>query len=245
MSFDQRRGMNKEGELSNENALVTSIESEEFLSQKIAQQGLLTDSIKTWAETFEQASDEELIERGREIHEEVLSLFVQQCLIAHIIARRHEGGLKILSSEWGVSYHRVSEMGRIWNKLIAPMIEKDEAPPLELEPEYFHAALRSENPEDALEYARTQKSSNSSFSCSRFRQAINYGMPTEIKNCRYCRHWTSINGTQLKVIFAGQEFTTLGRIDICEEHKKILSCSLSEDTVETAMACEKYENETA
>ncbi len=222
---------------------VVITESEELLGQKIIQHATLGDQVKEWKEQFEQASDEELIERGREIHEEVLSLFVQQCLIAHIIARRHEGGLKLLASEWGISYHRVSEMGRIWNKIILPMIEKDETPPLELEPEFYHVALRSPDPEKALVYAVEQKSTNSGFSCPKFRNAISQGMPENIKNCRYCAHHTSVNGTTIEIFFAGQTFTSLGKVEMCEELQKILSCAVSNDMSEMAIDCEAYEQE--
>lgn len=195
-----------------------------------------------WKEELENKSDEELIEDGREIHEEALSLFMRQCLICSIMAERHEGGLRILSREWGLSYGRVSEMSRIWNKIMEPILERKEEVPLQLEPEYFHIALRASEPVEAIAYAEEQKGADASFTCSKLKQALEHGMPTNINNCRRCVHYEAISGIILEIGIQSQKFSAPGKVEVCTAHEQLLGATIKKDLTEQAISCEDYDD---
>ena len=195
-----------------------------------------------WEEIASSKSTEDLLELGRTAQEGSIRFFFLQCLISSIIAKRRDGGLRVLAREWGLAYNRASEMGRIWREIIKPMIDRGLHPPIELEPEYFHIALRAPEPVEAIIYAQDQKNSSSGFTCAKLKTALKTGMPENIKDCAKCSHFFNLENVKYSVVLPTGKSTEIeGGLMLCDKfgvlrplgnfnlQEKAASCNIFQD----------------
>lgn len=136
-------------------------------------------------------------------------------MIASTVAKRRDGGLRLLAREWGVAYTRASEMARIWREILKPMLDRGLQPPIELEQEYFHVALRSPEPIEAIAYAQDQKNQNSGFTCAKLKSALKTGMPDNIKNCSKCSHYFYMEDVEYTIDVGGKKTKIKGNLVMC------------------------------
>jgi len=175
------------------------------------------EEVNQWEEIAQTKPTEDLIEVGRTAQEGSMKFYFLQCMIANTVAKRRDGGLKVLAREWGLAYTRSSEMARVWRDIVRPMLDKGLHPPIELEPEYFHIALRASEPVEAIIYAQDQKNSNSGFTCAKLKAALKTGMPDNIKECPKCKHFLFLDQAKYTITApTGKKTEIEGSLMLCD-----------------------------
>ncbi|MEM1691787.1 MAG: hypothetical protein QXK45_03865 [Thermofilaceae archaeon] len=191
-------------------------------------------------ETLDRLPDDILVEMGAVLLEDTWRTWLQQCCIASILLRRREGWMEGLARAWGISPKRVSEMASIWNRIVQPIASRGEAIPA-LPPSFYHEALRSDNPEEAIQMAANLKAQDGKFSVRQFRRVLKQGKGEEQArtSCKSCRFYQDLKGVPIEVIIEGTKYSLIGDIQACR-HKGILGLKVETDLEFTAEGCEEF-----
>lgn len=181
---------------------------------------------------------EELISIAAEARVRSTLAFLFACGLVQLLMRlglrsRHLGAALKLSDT------RVCEMAQIWRRIVLPALSRGVELPLFLSREFYHHALRSPEPLEAVLYAGLMKSRNPGFTCMDFRKATAWGLPVRLRSCLSCKHFER-RTSELLIVAGSLVWRKKLPVRLCRKENLLLGVELEVDPVKEATFCSGF-----